>query len=330
MKAVAVKKAQPKPVFKQAKKNPSPVKNTTTSKTPAKKAAPASKAAPTKKVAETKVVKKVVVAPKPTPKAAAPAPKAAPAKKVAAVKVEPVKAAAPAPAAKKTLTPPPPPPDPKKSKPATRTASGKKIVKAPIKTITTSVTGRPAPAPIPASATSRMMREEKKPNIIVAHRRVESKSAGNNESRTMINYQPDFNRSILDEPVQQQGPVYRYSDEELTEFRELITSRLESARKELMYLQGLITRKDEAGTEDTENRYMNMEDGSGAMEREQLAQLASRQIQFINHLEKAMIRIENKTYGICRVTGKLIDKARLRAVPHATLSIEAKKYMAGK
>jgi len=146
----------------------------------------------------------------------------------------------------------------------------------------------------------------------------------------MINYQPDFNRSILDEPVQQQGPVYRYSDEELTEFRELITSRLESARKELLYLQGLITRKDEAGTEDTENRYMNMEDGSGAMEREQLAQLASRQIQFINHLEKATIRIENKTYGICRVTGKLIDKARLRAVPHATLSIEAKKYMAGK
>ena len=92
----------------------------------------------------------------------------------------------------------------------------------------------------------------------------------------------------------------------------------------------MITRKDEAGTEDTENRYMNMEDGSGAMEREQLAQLASRQIQFINHLEKALMRIENKTYGICRVTGKLIDKARLRAVPHATLSIEAKKTMSNK
>jgi len=101
-------------------------------------------------------------------------------------------------------------------------------------------------------------------------------------------------------------------------------ARLDKARKELTYQQGLITRKDEAGTEDTENRYMNMEDGSGAMEREQLAQLASRQIQFINHLEKALMRIENKTYGICRVTGKLIDKARLRAVPHATLSIEAK------
>lgn len=143
----------------------------------------------------------------------------------------------------------------------------------------------------------------------------------------MINYQPDYTRSILDQPTQQTGPVYRYSDEELNEFKELILGRLENARKELAYLQGLITRKDEAGTEDTENRYMNMEDGSGAMEREQLAQLASRQIQFINHLEKALMRIENKTYGICRVTGKLIDKARLRAVPHATLSIEAKRSM---
>ena len=149
-------------------------------------------------------------------------------------------------------------------------------------------------------------------------------------ANTMVHYQPETYRSILDEPQQVQGPVYRYSDEDLNEFREIIASRLDAARKELNYLQGLITRKDEAGTEDTENRYMNMEDGSGAMEREQLAQLASRQIQFMSHLEKALVRIENKTYGICRVTGKLIDKARLRAVPHATLSIEAKKLMSTK
>ena len=76
-----------------------------------------------------------------------------------------------------------------------------------------------------------------------------------------------------------------------------------------------------------EARYMTMEDGSMSMEREQLSQMASRQITFIDHLEKALMRIENKTYGICRVTGKLIDKARLRAVPHATLSIEAKQMM---
>ncbi len=171
---------------------------------------------------------------------------------------------------------------------------------------------------------------DKKPTVIIAHRRLENKSKTKESTNTMVQYQPEAYRSILDEPQQIQGPVYRYSDEELNEFREIIASRLDAARKELNYLQGLITRKDEAGTEDTENRYMNMEDGSGAMEREQLAQLASRQIQFMSHLEKALVRIENKTYGICRVTGKLIDKARLRAVPHATLSIEAKKFMSSK
>lgn len=138
-------------------------------------------------------------------------------------------------------------------------------------------------------------------------------------------YEPQFVKSVLDQaPEENNGPTMRYSDNELTEFRELITRKLETAKKELGYLQGLITRKDEMGGDDTDNRYMTMEDGSLSMEREQLSQMASRQITFIDHLEKAMMRIENKTYGICRVTGKLIDKARLRAVPHATLSIEAK------
>ena len=138
-------------------------------------------------------------------------------------------------------------------------------------------------------------------------------------------YEPQFVKSVLDQvPEVNNGPSMRYSDNELTEFRDLITRKLETAKKELGYLQGLITRKDEMGGDDTDNRYMTMEDGSLSMEREQLSQMASRQITFIDHLEKAMMRIENKTYGICRVTGKLIDKARLRAVPHATLSIEAK------
>ena len=103
--------------------------------------------------------------------------------------------------------------------------------------------------------------------------------------------------------------------------------KLDAAKKELTYLQGFITRKDEMGGDNDDARYMTMEDGSMSMEREQLSQMASRQITFIDHLEKALMRIENKTYGICRVTGKLIDKARLRAVPHATLSIEAKQMM---
>ena len=118
----------------------------------------------------------------------------------------------------------------------------------------------------------------------------------------------------------------RYSDKELAEFKELIYKKLDAAKKELSYLHGLITRKDGSGDLE-EGRYMTMEDGGISMEREQLSQMASRQITFIDHLEKAMMRIENKTYGICRVTGKLIDKARLRAVPHATLSIEAKQLM---
>ena len=146
-------------------------------------------------------------------------------------------------------------------------------------------------------------------------------------TRSIKKYEPEFTKSVLDTPMTEHtGPTQRYSDADLAEFRELITKKLDAAKKELAYLQGLITRKDETG--DMEDaRYMTMEDGSVSMEREQLSQMASRQIQFIDHLEKAMMRIENKTYGICRVTGKLIDKARLRAVPHATLSIEAKQMM---
>ncbi|HVV03409.1 MAG TPA: TraR/DksA C4-type zinc finger protein [Puia sp.] len=148
------------------------------------------------------------------------------------------------------------------------------------------------------------------------------------KTKTVRKYEPEFTKSVLDSPQEEQtGPTMRYSDAELGEFRELINRKLDAAKKELAYLQGLITRKDEMGGDNDDARYMTMEDGSMSMEREQLSQMASRQITFIDHLEKALMRIENKTYGICRVTGKLIDKARLRAVPHATLSIEAKQMM---
>jgi|RhiMetdeSRZDD1v2_1073273.scaffolds.fasta_scaffold16435_5 RNA polymerase-binding transcription factor DksA len=148
------------------------------------------------------------------------------------------------------------------------------------------------------------------------------------KTKSVRKYEPEFTKSVLDQPDNiQTGPTMRYSDAELSEFKDLILKKLEQAKKELAYLQGLITRKDEMGGDEAENRYMTMEDGSMSMEREQLAQMASRQINYTDHLEKALMRIENKTYGICRVTGKLIDKARLRAVPHATLSIEAKQMM---
>lgn len=148
-------------------------------------------------------------------------------------------------------------------------------------------------------------------------------------TRSAVKYQPDFTKSVLDTlPMSgNNGPTMRYSDADLVEFKEIIGKKLDAAKKELAYLQGLIIRRDGEGGDMDEARYMTMEDGSVSMEREQLSQMASRQITFIDHLEKANMRIENKTYGVCRVTGKLIDKARLRAVPHATLSIEAKQMM---
>jgi RNA polymerase-binding transcription factor DksA len=115
----------------------------------------------------------------------------------------------------------------------------------------------------------------------------------------------------------------RYSDAELQEFKELITEKLENSRNELKYLQEQINRSGDIG-DDSDTKFSGLEDGSATMEREYLNQMASRQIQYIQHLEKALVRIENKTYGICRDTGKLISPERLRAVPHATLSIEAK------
>ena len=144
-------------------------------------------------------------------------------------------------------------------------------------------------------------------------------------TKSVVPYQPDYKPlEQRQEKAKSNEPLVRYNDAELGEFRDLINKKLEAAKKELAYLQGLITRKDEMGGDEAESRYMTMEDGSMSMEREQLSQMASRQITYTDHLEKALIRIENKTYGICRVTGKLIDKARLRAVPHATLSLEAK------
>lgn len=116
----------------------------------------------------------------------------------------------------------------------------------------------------------------------------------------------------------------RYSDEELQEFKDLINKKLEAAKSELNYLQEQINRSGNIG-DDSDTKFSGLEDGSATVEREYLNNMASRQIQYISHLEKALVRIENKTYGVCRETGKLISKERLRAVPHATLSIEAKK-----
>ena len=121
------------------------------------------------------------------------------------------------------------------------------------------------------------------------------------------------------------GPSKRYSENELQEFKGIIDKKLEEAKKDLKELRASMSHSNDHGTDDTSPTFKLMEDGSEVLSREEIAQLAARQERFIKHLEDALVRIANKTYGICRVTGDLISKERLRIVPHATLSIEAKK-----
>ena len=116
----------------------------------------------------------------------------------------------------------------------------------------------------------------------------------------------------------------RYSDNELEEFKNLIQNKLDQAIKDYDLLKEAYTNDSNNGTDDTSPTFKAFEEGSETMSKEQNAQLAARQDKFIRDLKNALIRIENKTYGICRVTGKLINKERLKLVPHATLSIEAK------
>ena len=116
----------------------------------------------------------------------------------------------------------------------------------------------------------------------------------------------------------------RYSDAELKEFKDLLLEKLRSSKEELAALATSLSSPNANGTDDTAGTYKTLEDGSATLEKEQINQLAARQKKFIEQLEAALVRIENKTYGICRETGKLIPKERLRAVPHTTLTMEAK------
>ena len=120
------------------------------------------------------------------------------------------------------------------------------------------------------------------------------------------------------------GVKTRYSDLELKEFKDLILEKLQNAREELKILAQSLNQSDLNGTDDTASGYKTFEDSAATLERESISQLAARQKKFIENLENALVRIENKTYGLCRESGSLIPKERLRAVPHATLSVEAK------
>ena len=300
-------------------KKPAPKKAAPAKKAAPKKSAPVKKAAPAKKAAPKKAApKKAVPAKKVAPKKAAPAKKVVPAKKAAPVKKVVPKKAAPV------------------KKPVPIKAPLKKAtpIKAPLKKV---VPVKAAPKPIvkpvakpvekyvpPAKPVPKIPTPPVKPVRKVAEpiKDIKVPKIG---AKSSVPYQPGYVPMERRKEVERSTEtLVKYSDAELKEFKDLISKKVEAAKKELVYLQGIITRKDELGGDNDDARYMTMEDGSVSMEREQLGQMASRQITFIDHLEKALMRIENKTYGICRVTGRLIDKARLRAVPHATLSLEAK------
>ncbi len=333
-KKVAAKKPAPKKAVAVSKKI-APVKKTAQAKkivrsnktTPTKKAVVAKKVLPAKKVIATKKVIKPI-AKKNTGK------KIEVSKKVVTKKTTV--------AAKKVITPVNKKLTPKnnnskvnkgsqKSQPTTKVAASKILYK-PVAKAANTPKGKILTKEDNAKALAKVLAaarlEEKVKKAADAKRASDSKKSlviPKLGTKTSRKYEPDFTKSVLDKaPADPGAPIVMYSDADLADFKDLILRKLGSAKKELAYLQGLITRKDGTGGDDSDGRYMTMEDGSLSMEREQLSQMASRQITFVDHLEKALIRIENKTYGVCRVTGKLIDKARLRAVPHATLSIEAK------
>ena len=121
-----------------------------------------------------------------------------------------------------------------------------------------------------------------------------------------------------------EGLKTRYSDDELEEFRQIITEKLRKAREDLKMLSDAFSHANENDTTDTSPTFKVLEEGYQVLSKEENSRLAARQQKFINSLENALIRIENQSYGICRVTGNLIPKERLRSVPHATLSIDAK------
>jgi RNA polymerase-binding transcription factor DksA len=121
------------------------------------------------------------------------------------------------------------------------------------------------------------------------------------------------------------GEKTRYTDAELQEFKEIINQKLDKAKQDYELLKDVITHGESNDTEDTSPTFKVLEEGAATLSKEEAGKLAQRQLKFIQHLQGALVRIENKTYGVCRVTGKLIPKERLKAVPHATLSIDAKQ-----
>ena len=259
-----------------------------------------------------KIAKKTVKAKAAAPKKAAPKKIAKKAKPAPSKKSKPV-------AKKKTM------PVAKKSKPVAKKVSPKrnkhekKLVKVKPKTEPKKVMKKPEAKKVKAEVKKAPVTTEKKTTQSI-------KQAPKTETKPTIAEKPEVKKvsPAATVPVSDPNEKKSYTEKELAEFRALIVSKLDQARKDYDLLKNTLCHTDDHGTDDTSPTFKALEDGSDVLTREETAQLALRQEKFIQNLQNALVRIQNKTYGICRVTGKLIPKERLMRVPHATLSIDAK------
>lgn len=307
--AKPAKKVTPKKVVKKAAK---PVKKAVAKK-PVKKVVAKKAVKPTKNVVAKKPVKKVVkkvVAKKVVKKAAKPV------KKVVAKKVAPKKVVKPAKkvVAKKVVAK-------KVAKPVKKVVA--KVVKPakPVKVAKPVVKAAPA-KPVVAKPLPVAKKKERSLDLDD-----DGKRRNYDDAPMVVEYKtPSIRRPMgpTPKPHVNTDTRTRYSDAELKEFKELILKKLGEAQKDYELLKSTLSHRDDHGTDDTSPTFKLLEDGSDVLSKEETAHLAARQEKFIQSLQNALIRIENKTYGICRATGKLISKERLRSVPHATLAIEAK------
>ena len=328
-KKTIAKKTAPKKAAKPAKKI---IAKKSVKKVVAKKTTPKKITKPAKKIIAKKVIKKVV-AKKTTPKKVI-----KPAKKVIAKKATPKKITKPA---KKIIA---------------KKVIKKIVTKKAVKKIAKKITAKPIQKKIAKAVVKAVskpivkvkMKKEipSKPIAVVKQvPPVEKNTEPVFKKKKNTSNNIDWDEEVRDEEpmvveyktpsiLRPMGPVptphintdkrTRYTDVELKEFKELILKKLAEAQKDFELLKSTLSHKDDHGTDDTSPTFKLLEDGSDVLSKEETAHLAGRQEKFIQNLQNALIRVENKTYGICRVTGRLISKERLRSVPHATLAIEAK------
>ena len=211
-----------------------------------------------------------------------------------------------------------------KAKPRAKKVVAKKLVQKK-KTVKAKTKAKPkAKAPVKKVAPKAKAKSSKPSTPKTTTKKVNNYKPIDKINRNSIPLKKDTRKAAADTRLPKGTNRARYSDAELEEFRDIINKKLEQARLELNNLTAQISNPNDHGTDDTAGTFKLLEDGSETLMKEEAGQLATRQKKFIEQLENALVRIENKTYGICRVTGKLIPKERLRAVPHTTQSIEAK------